>query len=110
MADDTNKKEEMSTGEKIGEVFGQAKDGLLGFGEKIANKSKEMIDVSRLNSEKSGLEKENEKGIRQIGELGYQNGKFTQEMRDIRVKIKENELRIKEIDEEIEGSKGKYDK
>ena len=51
--------EHKSAGDVLSDVFSQAKDGLMSFGETIANKSKEAYESAKLNTQKVQLEGEN---------------------------------------------------
>jgi len=89
--------EHKSAGDVLSDVFSQAKDGLMSFGETIANKSKEAYDSAKLNTQKAQLESENEEYYKQLGKMVKDR------------KIDENESELQKLDAQINGEEVKED-
>lgn len=94
----TEHKTDKRAGEVIGSVLNQAKDGLISFGETIANKSKEMVNTAKVNAQIAALQKENDENYIKLGKMVREKEEYTDEMREIGKKIDENEDQIKEIE------------
>lgn len=99
--------EHKSAGDVLSDVFSQAKDGLMSFGETIANKSKEAYDSAKLNTQKAQLESENEEYYKQLGKMVKDKEEYTDEMKDISKKIDENESELQKLEAEMNGEGGK---
>lgn len=99
----TEHKTDKSAGEVIGSVLSQAKDGLISFGETIANKSKEMVNNAKVNAQIAALEKENDENYIKLGKMVREKEEYTDEMREIGNKIDENKNQIEQIEAQQNG-------
>ena len=94
--------EHKSAGDVLSDVFSQAKDGLMSFGETIANKSKEAYESAKLNTQKVQLEGENEEYYKQLGKMIKEQEEYTDEMKASSKKIDENEAELQKLEAEME--------
>ncbi|WP_066688261.1 zinc ribbon domain-containing protein [Christensenella intestinihominis] len=85
-------KKAMDAGQAVGEAAKtaatKAKEGLVAFGSTVANKSKELMETAKLNTQKTQKQKELEEAYRTLGEMAYAKGRLRGEMGETAKKIK----------------------
>ena len=96
-------------GAKIGDVLSKAKDSIVAFGGTVATRSKEMMDVAKLNAQKAKLTDEIDESYRAIGKATYASGRLKKDLAEHGDRIKSNEEELKKIEQEIERVKSKAD-
>ena len=67
----------------------KAKEGIMAFGNSVASKSKEIMEVAKLNTQKSQKQKEIDESYKQLGEMAYTKGRLRGDMAEIGKRIKE---------------------
>lgn len=93
----SEKEDRKDVGDVISDVFNQAKDGLMAFGETIASKSRDVYDETKLNMQRSRLENDNERHFEALGKLIYEKLSYPDEAVEIIQKIDENKKEIEEL-------------
>lgn len=105
----TQTEEKKSAGEVMSDVLNQAKDGILSFGETVANKSKEMMSSAKLAADKAHIEKQNEDYYLQMGKLAHQHKSYTDKMAKLSGKIDANDMVISDLESQIEAVHQEYE-
>lgn len=98
-----------SAGEKIGDVLSKAKDSIVALGGTVAARSKEMMDVAKLNAQKVKLTDEINESYRAIGKATYDTGRLKKDLAEHGDRIKNNEAELKKIEAEIDRVKSEAD-
>lgn len=80
------------TGAAVGEAAKnaaiKAKEGLAAFGSTVASKSKELMETTKLNTQKQQKQKELEQAYKELGEMTYAKGRLRGEMAETAARIK----------------------
>lgn len=106
MAQTQQKSTGKGVGEVLGDVLNQAKEGIMSFGETIASKSKEVMDNTRLNTQKAQIKGENDMYYQKLGQLVREKREYTDEMDSIANKIAENEKRLEDVEAQLNEMNG----
>ncbi|MEF9864353.1 MAG: hypothetical protein RSA86_05810 [Christensenellaceae bacterium] len=88
-------------GETAKAAASKAKEGILAFGNSVATKSKEVMEIAKLNAKKSRKESEIEDYYRKLGELAYIAGGLSGELGEIAQSIKQNYEDLQQIELDI---------
>ena len=109
MAQTQQKSTAKGVGAVLGDVLNQAKEGIMSFGETVASKSKEVMDNTRLTTQKAQIKGENDMYYQKLGQLVREKKEYTDEMDSIVEKIADNEKRLEEVDSQLNDLKGEGD-
>ena len=96
---------EKTTMEKFGGFLGKAKDGIVSFGETVASKSKEMVDVTKLSSKRTQVTSERDSCYRELGMIVYQQRSVGTDAEALFARIAECQKKIQELTAQIEAAK-----
>ena len=90
--------------EKVGGFFGKAKEGIVSFGENVASKSKEMVDVTKLSAKKTKIGNEIDGYYRELGRLVYQERAVTEQTETLFARIAECQETMRDLSAQIEAA------
>ncbi|MEA4853897.1 MAG: hypothetical protein VB082_06450 [Christensenella sp.] len=76
----------------------KAKEGIMAFGNTVANKSKEIMELAKLNTQKSQKQKELEEAYKQLGEAVYSKGHLRGELAEKSKEIKQIYAELQQIE------------
>lgn len=96
---------EKTTMEKFGGFLGKAKDGIVSFGETVASKSKEMVDVTKLSSKRAQVTNEIDGYYRELGMIVYQQRAVGADSEALFARISECQEKIQRLTAQIEAAK-----
>jgi hypothetical protein len=96
---------EKTTMEKFGGFLGKAKDGIVSFGETVASKSKEMVDVTKLSSKRTQVTGEIDGYYRELGMVVYQQRAIGADAEALFARIAECQEKIQDLTAQIEAAK-----
>ncbi len=85
-------------GEAAAKAAVKAKEGIVAFGSSVASKSKEIMEVAKLNTQKSAKQKELEEAYKQLGEMAYTKGRLRGDMAEEGKKIKQLYTDLQQIE------------
>ena len=95
-------KKAMDAGQAVGEAAktaaAKAKEGIMAFGNTVANKSRELMETAKLNAQKSQKQRELEESYKELGEMAYAKGRLRGEMGEMAKRIKELYTELQQIE------------
>lgn len=83
------------------DMAAKAFQGLKDFGENVADASKDLFASTKLNSERSDLQKKLDEAYKKLGTLAYQSGDLTGEMASVAEEIHAMYKKMQDIEMEL---------
>lgn len=87
-----------AVGEAAVKAASKAKEGLMAFGSTVASKSREFMEVAKLNNQKTAKQKELEDAYKKLGEMAYTKGRLRGDMAEVGKEIKQIYSELQQIE------------
>ena len=78
-----------AVGEAAKTAAAKAREGIVAFGTTVASKSREFMEVAKLNNQKTAKQKELEDAYKKLGEMAYTKGRLRGDMAEVGKEIKQ---------------------